>query len=78
MADQPEPKPEALKPEPPKPVPVAPALAAVPPRKIRVVQPFGFIDDFGTHKYWQGGTIIGDPAEVALVVGRGAIVEDVA
>ena len=59
--------------EPPTPAPPPPA----PPRKVRLVRPCGFIDDFKAERFWKSGAVVGDPAEVALLVEHGAPIEDV-
>ena len=55
---------KTTQPEPPE----APLL----PAKIKLVHAHGFIDENGTHRYWKAGVVIGDPAEVDLLIGRKA------
>ena len=47
------------------------------PAKVRLVSPYGFIDENGRHRYWHGGDVISDPAEIALLIGRKAPVEPI-
>ena len=47
------------------------------PAKVRLVSPHGYIDENGRHRYWHGGDVISDPAEIALLMGRKAPVEPV-
>ncbi len=51
-----------------KTVVAAPAL----PAKIEMIHAHGFIDENGTHRYWKGGVIVSDPAEIALLTERKA------
>jgi hypothetical protein len=42
------------------------------PAKIRLVEPHGFIDDAGEHRYWQQGQNVTDPDDIAILVDRAA------
>lgn len=47
------------------------------PAKVRLTAPHGFIDENSRHRYWNAGEVVGDAAEVALLINRGAPVEPV-
>jgi hypothetical protein len=60
-----------------------PQVAAAPEpmfkkRVVKLSRPHGFIDDYGAHRFWKAGEIVGDPATVQLLTDRGATIEDVA
>jgi hypothetical protein len=42
------------------------------PAKIRLMAPHGFVDDDGRNRFWLAGTVVCDPAEIALLVERRA------
>ena len=42
------------------------------PKRVQLVRPHGFIDEYGQNRHWQQGEIVGDPAQVALLIERGA------
>ena len=48
--------------------PEAPVL----PARIRITHLHGFIDEDETHRQWKGGTVVSNPDEIALLIGRGA------
>jgi hypothetical protein len=58
-------------PPPPPPVPDAPPTPEY-PAKIKLMSHHGFIDDNGVHRFWPAGSVIVMPADVALLVDRGA------
>lgn len=47
------------------------------PSKVRLVWPYGFIDENGRHRAWKGGDVVADPAEIALLIERKAPCEPV-
>jgi hypothetical protein len=51
--------------------PEAPVL----PTKVLVVRQHSFLDDTGRHRIWLGGQIVTDPADIALLIQRGATLE---
>ncbi len=56
----------------------APAEDVAPPARIKMIAPHGFIDEDGTHRLWQQGQEVFDPADIALLAERGARFEPVA
>jgi hypothetical protein len=42
------------------------------PERIKIIDPHGFIDDEGTHRYWHAGVQVEDPEQIALLIARGA------
>lgn len=44
-------------------------------QKIRLTHNHGFIDENQRHRYWRAGDVIGDPVEIELLKGRGALHE---
>jgi hypothetical protein len=59
----------ATEPEPEK---IVPAI-----QRHRLVRPHGFINQDGRHCYWTAGDVVSDPAEVAMLKGRGASLEPI-
>lgn len=47
------------------------------PARIVLIAPHGFIDENDRHRYWNAGEIVSDPHEVALLIERGAPIEEV-
>jgi len=47
------------------------------PARIKLKAPHGFVDEDGTHRYWQQGQVVFTPDDVALLVERGADYEPV-
>ena len=47
------------------------------PQRVRLVRPYGFIDEHGQNWHWHQGDVVGDPAQVALLIERGAHIEPV-
>lgn len=42
------------------------------PKQIRILVPHGFIDDDGSHKYWNAGDVVDNPETIKLLIQRGA------
>lgn len=43
------------------------------PHGVKLLLPHGFIEEeTGRHRFWKAGEIVTDPAEAALLIGRGA------
>lgn len=47
------------------------------PTRIILTAPHGFIDENDRHRYWNAGEVVSEPHEVALLIERGAPVEEV-
>ena len=47
------------------------------PARIILTAPHGFIDENDRHRYWNAGEIVSEPHEIALLIERGAPVEEV-
>jgi hypothetical protein len=47
------------------------------PGKVRLMAPYGFIDENDRHRFWQAGDVVGDASEVELLIERGAPIEEV-
>lgn len=45
------------------------------PSRIRLIRPHGFVDEYGRHRFWRAGDVVGDPHEIALLLERGAPAE---
>ncbi len=55
------------------PPPPAPPVHPDFPRGVKLLAPHGFIEEgTGRHRFWNAGDVVADPAEVALLIGRGA------
>ncbi len=48
------------------------ADAAEYPPLIRLTHPHGFVDDWGKNRTWSAGDVVGDPAEIKLLIDRKA------
>lgn len=44
-------------------------------KRVKVLRHHSFVDHNGRHREWRGGMILDDPAEVALLIERGAHIE---
>lgn len=56
--------------------PAAAALPADLPAAIKLLQPHGFIDEATQqHRYWQQAQVVFEPADIALLIGRGVLYE---
>jgi len=42
------------------------------PVSVRLLRPHGFIDETGTQRYWRQGLVVSHPADVAVLIARGA------
>jgi hypothetical protein len=47
------------------------------PGKIRLTAPYGFMDENERHCFWTAGSVVTDPAEIALLVERAAPIKTV-
>ena len=45
------------------------------PERVQVERLHAFIDENGRHRKWHGGDIVTDPAEIELLMTRGAVVK---
>ena len=42
------------------------------PSPVHLTAPYGFIDEYNRHRFWNAGEVIGDPHEIELLTKRGA------
>ncbi|MGJ7529847.1 hypothetical protein [Variovorax sp. GB1P17] len=45
------------------------------PSRVTLAAPYAFYDDDGVLRSWLGGSVVEDPAEIALLVDRGVVFE---
>lgn len=43
-----------------------------PPESVSFSAPYGFIDETGATRYWQGGVTVTDAEDILLLIGRKA------
>lgn len=55
---------------------IADAGKVVAPGKLVLAAPYGFIDDDGERHYWHAGTEVANPDEIAVLIERGAPVQE--
>ena len=55
--------------------PASDEAAAAVPSPVRVLVPFGFLDDFGDRWFWDAGAVVRNPMVIALLAERCAPTE---